>query len=62
MATIEYWIQLENHAWDICPSGKDRMTGMDVEMLAGGKPPVNVTLHSPVTGHCADRENVPAGT
>lgn len=51
MATIEYWIQLENHAWDICPSGKDRMTGLAVEMLAGGKPAVNVTLHSPITGH-----------
>src|SRR5262245_15879621 len=51
MATVEYWIQLENHAWDICPSGKDRMTGLNVEMLPGGKAPVNVTLHSPVTGH-----------
>ncbi len=51
MATIEFWIQLENHAWDSCPSGKDRMTGLDVAQLVGGKPPVNVTLHSPVTGH-----------
>ena len=31
MATIEFWIQLENHRWEICPSGKDRMTGMKVE-------------------------------
>src|SRR5438132_13535084 len=27
------------------------MKGMDVAMFPGGKPPVNVTLHSPVTGH-----------
>jgi plastocyanin/FtsP/CotA-like multicopper oxidase with cupredoxin domain len=56
MATIEFWIQLENHRWEICPSGKDRLTGMKVEELVGGKPPVNVTLHSPVTGHT--RSNV----
>ena len=51
MATIEFWIQLENHRWDICPTGKDRMTGLKVEELVGGKPPVTVSLHSPVTGH-----------
>jgi len=51
MATIDVWIQLENHVWDICPTGKDRMTGMKVEDLVGGKPPVKLTLHSPVTGH-----------
>src|SRR5216684_4093295 len=56
MANIEFWIQLENHRWDICPSGKDRMTGLNVEQLQGGKPPVNVGLHSPVTGH--NRSNV----
>ena len=56
MAAIEFWIQLENHRWEICPSGKDRMSGMKVEDLLGGKPPVNVTLHSPVTGHT--RSNV----
>ncbi len=27
MPTIEYWIQLENHPWDVCPNGIDRMTG-----------------------------------
>jgi len=32
------------------------MTGMKVEDLLGGKPPVNVSLHSPVTG--ATRSNV----
>ena len=51
MAIIDIWIQLENHRWDICPTGKDRMTGLKVEELVGGKPPVKVTLHSPVTGH-----------
>ena len=56
MANIEFWIQLENHRWDICPSGKDRMTGLKVEELQGGKPPVTVSLHSPVTGH--NRTNV----
>ena len=50
MPTVELWIQLENHAWEICPSGKDRMTGLGVDQLVGGKPPVNVTLRSPVTG------------
>jgi FtsP/CotA-like multicopper oxidase with cupredoxin domain/plastocyanin len=27
MADIEYWIQLENHPWDACPNGIDRITG-----------------------------------
>ena len=27
MATIEYWIQLENHPWDLCPRNVDRMLG-----------------------------------
>ncbi len=56
MATLEFWIQLENHSWDICPAGKDRMTGLKVEELVGGKPPATVSLHSPVTGH--SRSNV----
>lgn len=50
MATIEFWIQLENNKWDMCSSGKDRLTGMDVADLPGGQPPVNITLRSPVTG------------
>jgi FtsP/CotA-like multicopper oxidase with cupredoxin domain/plastocyanin len=56
MPTIDIWIQIENHRWDICPSGKDRMTGMKVEDFLTGKPPVSVTLHSPVSGHT--RSNV----
>ncbi|TMK57559.1 MAG: hypothetical protein E6G60_16755 [Actinobacteria bacterium] len=30
MATIEYWIQIENHAWDACPNNIDRMMGMTI--------------------------------
>ena len=48
MATVDIWIQLENHAWDVCPSlPMDRMT-------SAGTTPVGplklVALHSPVTG------------
>ena len=48
MATIDIWIQLENHAWDVCPSLPiNRMT-------SAGSLPVGplrqVNLHSPVTG------------
>lgn len=44
----EIWIQLENHAWDVCPSWPiDRMTSAGT--LPAG--PLNsVVLHSPVTG------------
>lgn len=50
MAVIEYWIQLENRSWDICPKGRDRLTGLKVEEFVGGKPPVTVTIKSPGTG------------
>jgi len=43
MATFDIWIQLENHAWDTCPNGVDRMTS---EMFS----PVNLPLLSPETG------------
>lgn len=48
MATIDIWIQLENRAWDVCPSlPVDRMT-------SAGSLPVGplkqVNLRSPVTG------------
>jgi hypothetical protein len=49
MATIEYWIQLENHPWDACPNNVDRMSGMDLKTITG-KDKVNVTLNSPGTG------------
>src|SRR5712692_6307287 len=51
MATIDFWIQIENHAWDTVPHRVDRMTGQD--FLAGS---VLVNLTSPVTG--ATRNNV----
>ena len=44
MATIEYWIQIENHAWDTVPRRFDRMTGQDFDTGS-----VLVNLTSPVT-------------
>ena len=49
MATIEYWIQLENHPWDACPKNIDRMTGRNIQEIHGTAP-VSVTLTSPITG------------
>src|ERR687897_2396235 len=43
MANIDIWIQLENHAWDLVTSHRDRMTGHHF-------PHVPMTLTSPVTG------------
>jgi hypothetical protein len=51
MAAVEFWIQIENHAWDTVPHRFDRMTGQDFN--AGS---VLVKLTSPVTG--ATRNNV----
>jgi hypothetical protein len=39
VALIEYWIQLENHAWDTAPNNIDRMSGENIEQLLG-QPPV----------------------
>ena len=50
MATIELWIQIENHAWDVAPRNINRMTG---ETMGPGIPK---TLISPETG--ATRTNV----
>lgn len=50
MATIEYWIQIENHAWDVAPNNIDRITGEDMQMIPAGAPPVVTTLTSPVSG------------
>jgi hypothetical protein len=49
MATLEYWIQLENRPWDASPNGRDRMTGQTIEAITG-KAPVTVSLTSPGTG------------
>ena len=46
MATIDIWIQLENHPWDICPkSSINRMDGTPVSAAS-----VPRMLKSPVTG------------
>src|SRR5438128_2236146 len=53
MALIEYWIQLENRPWDLCPHNIDRMTGQNIATVEPGPPattPVTVTLTSPSTG------------
>src|SRR5713101_1782565 len=55
MATIEYWIQIENQAWDMAPTpgltsdGIDRMTGQTIKQVTGNNKVVK-TLTSPVTG------------
>ncbi|MGH9674858.1 MAG: hypothetical protein ACRD44_16910, partial [Bryobacteraceae bacterium] len=49
MALIEFWIQLENHAWDTAPNNIDRMSGEDIQQLLGNGPVVK-TLVSPITG------------
>jgi plastocyanin/FtsP/CotA-like multicopper oxidase with cupredoxin domain len=45
MATIEYWIQIENRPWDISPHNIDRMTGQDIQTVTG-QAPIKVTLNS----------------
>src|SRR5437660_6889647 len=47
----EYWIQLENRPWDLCPHNIDRMTGQNIKdrEASGGNPgpaPVDLTLVS----------------
>ena len=49
MATIEYWIQLENRPWDTSPNNIDRVTGLDMKEVTD-KDPVDVSLSSPGTG------------
>ncbi len=48
---FDFWIQLENHAWDVCPNdlGRDRMTSQTAQERPGGQPPVMKTLTSPIT-------------
>ena len=55
MATIEYWIQIENPAWDAAPNNIDRMTGQDMQTIPGGQPRVTKTLASPETGVVRNR-------
>jgi FtsP/CotA-like multicopper oxidase with cupredoxin domain/plastocyanin len=49
MATIEYWIQIENRAWDLSPHNIDRMHGQTMEE-EGHPAPTAHTLTSPETG------------
>jgi FtsP/CotA-like multicopper oxidase with cupredoxin domain len=36
MAVIEYWLQVENHSWDVMPNGLDRMNGEQMMRGANG--------------------------
>ena len=49
MATLEYWIQLENRPWDASPHDIDRITGQTIKEITG-KDPASVTITSPATG------------
>src|SRR4051812_19905027 len=44
MTIIEYWIQIENRPWDVCPGNIDRMTGLEIKDIPGQGPPVSVNL------------------
>jgi hypothetical protein len=49
MATIEYWIQIENRPWDMSPHNIDRRTGQTMQQITS-KAPETVTLNSVVPG------------
>jgi hypothetical protein len=49
MATVEFWIQIENNPWDVAPRNVDRLTGQTMQQITG-QAPVLKTLISPVTG------------
>lgn len=52
----EYWIQIENHAWDAMPNNIDRMSGRSAaQTMAPPVAPVMMTLVSPVTRHTTHR-------
>src|SRR3954469_9815720 len=47
----EFWIQIENRPWDVCPNNIDRITGQDIKTLetvgtTPGPEPVVVTVPS----------------
>ena len=54
MADIEYWIQIENRAWDLAPNNIDRMHGQTMQQ-SGFPAPVVKTLTSPETGAVRNR-------
>lgn len=49
MVDKHFWIQLENHAWDLAPNNLNRMTGQQIQDIQGEHPPQSVTLLSPET-------------
>ena len=49
VATLEYWIQIENRPWDLSPHNIDRMTGQTMDVVTG-QPKAMVTLSSVVAG------------
>src|SRR5437867_7174179 len=50
MATVEYWIQIENRPWDVSPHNIDRITGQNLKEREK-KDRLDVVLSSPATGH-----------
>ena len=48
MATIDIWIQLENHAWDVCPNWPIDRTEGEGALPVG--PRKQVFMRSPVNG------------
>jgi hypothetical protein len=50
VADVEYWIQLENRAWDVAPNNIDRLTGRTMAQVPGGAMPVSKVITSPESG------------
>lgn len=50
MATIEYWIQLENKPWDTAPRNIDRLSGQTIQDATGQAPVPGKIITSPMTG------------
>jgi hypothetical protein len=46
MATLEFWIQIENNPWDVAPHNIDRLTGRTIQQISG-QAPILKTLISP---------------
>ena len=38
MATVEFWIQIENNPWHVAPHNIDRLTGQTMQQLTGQAP------------------------
>ncbi len=61
MATIEYWIQLENHPWDVCPNNIDRMSGQNLKDREG-KDPATTSLSSDVFVPSGSEDLIPVAS